>query len=156
VLFCIIDSGLDASHPDLSHATTGGCAEGSGPCRAWDQDLRGHGTHVAGTIAAARNGQGVVGVVAEGARLWMVNLMGTQETFPESDFVPAWDACLAELERLQASVNRDMKMVGASCSAVAGAGCCTPGRNFRASKGAEQGRALARRPRSASCARPGA
>jgi subtilisin family serine protease len=62
-----IDSGLDFTHPDLaanidmarSVSCVGGVANPD-PA-AWNDD-NGHGTHTAGTIAAARNGLGIVGV----------------------------------------------------------------------------------------------
>ena len=62
-----IDTGADFTHPDLapnidfanSVSCIGGVANTSPT--AWKDD-NGHGTHTAGTIAAARNGFGVVGV----------------------------------------------------------------------------------------------
>ena len=75
ILFCVIDSGVDARHPDLAGARLAGCIKGTRGCpHRWDADLSpvggelyGHGTHVTGTIAAARNGRGVVGAAAGGA-----------------------------------------------------------------------------------------
>ena len=62
-----IDTGLDYSHPDLAanvdFANSVGCVSGvpnTDPA-AWMDDY-GHGTHTAGTIAAAKNGIGIVGV----------------------------------------------------------------------------------------------
>src|SRR5882762_1493757 len=67
VLVGDIDTGADYTHPDLNpnidFANSVSCIGGS-PNRepsAWKDD-NGHGTHTAGTIAAARNGIGVVGV----------------------------------------------------------------------------------------------
>jgi subtilisin family serine protease len=67
VLVGDIDTGLDFSHPDLapnvSFANSVSCLGGvanSSPA-AWMDD-NGHGTHTAGTIAAAKNGIGIVGV----------------------------------------------------------------------------------------------
>jgi subtilisin family serine protease len=62
-----IDTGLDYTHPDLavnvdfgkSVSCIGGVPNTSPS--AWNDD-NGHGTHTAGTIAAARNGIGIVGV----------------------------------------------------------------------------------------------
>jgi subtilisin family serine protease len=62
-----IDTGLDYTHPDLApnvdFANSASCISGvpdSSPT-AWNDD-NGHGTHTAGTIAAAKNGLGIVGV----------------------------------------------------------------------------------------------
>jgi subtilisin family serine protease len=62
-----IDTGLDFTHPDLAanvdFADSASCVSGvpdTTPA-AWMDD-NGHGTHTAGTIAAAKNGIGIVGV----------------------------------------------------------------------------------------------
>lgn len=62
----ILDTGIDAGHPDLNVA--GGRNFSGGNWRKW-ADKHGHGTHVAGTVGAIDNTDGVVGV-APGARLW--------------------------------------------------------------------------------------
>lgn len=69
----VIDTGIDLSHPDLvanigSASKT--CVLGTRSAR----DDNGHGTHVAGTIAAANNAIGVVGV-APGATLYAVKVL---------------------------------------------------------------------------------
>jgi subtilisin family serine protease len=78
----VIDGGIDFTHPDLagaidvdascsfiySNTPTAAPAEVSdGDCtnKAAVQDLQGHGTHVATTIAARANGIGIVGVAPE-------------------------------------------------------------------------------------------
>ncbi|WP_170307571.1 S8 family serine peptidase [Janibacter terrae] len=75
----IIDTGVDASHPDiapnfdhkLSRNFTTDMPDVDGPCEVEscvdpaDVDNGGHGTHVAGTVAAAKNGIGVSGVAPD-------------------------------------------------------------------------------------------
>ena len=65
----IIDTGIDTSHADLN--VVGHVRFASGP----NTDCHGHGTHVAGTVAASDNNLDVVGV-APGARLTGVKVLG--------------------------------------------------------------------------------
>ncbi len=61
----IIDSGIDSSHEDLNvDASRGFNAFTNGPDSDILVDNNGHGTHVAGTVAAIDNSVGVVGVAA--------------------------------------------------------------------------------------------
>ncbi len=76
VLVGVIDTGIDGSHPDiapnfnqqLSRNFTTDIPLIDGPCEypscvdPANEDDDGHGTHVAGTIAAALNGLGIAGV----------------------------------------------------------------------------------------------
>ncbi|MGH3707814.1 MAG: S8 family peptidase, partial [Pseudonocardiaceae bacterium] len=80
VLVGVLDSGVDATHPDLAAAVdptrSAGCLSGKpdqSP-RAWSPTTSPHGTHVAGTIAAADDGRGVTGV-APGVRLGSVKVV---------------------------------------------------------------------------------
>jgi subtilisin family serine protease len=72
----IIDTGIDLDHPDLPPVVGGRHFFGFLRVRQDDDydDDNGHGTHVAGTVAALDNGIGVVGV-APGARLWAVKVL---------------------------------------------------------------------------------
>jgi subtilisin family serine protease len=75
----VIDTGIQHDHPDLNVSPEGrNFADGSvdGLATPWDDD-NGHGTHVAGTIAALDNSIGVVGV-APGARLYAVKVLDNQ------------------------------------------------------------------------------
>jgi subtilisin family serine protease len=74
VLVGVLDSGIDNTHPDLvgqvdakaSVSCLGGVPDTA--ASVWANDVIGHGTHVSGIIAAAKNGVGIVGV-APGVRL---------------------------------------------------------------------------------------
>ena len=67
----VIDTGVDLDHPDLNVYTAGAknCSTGTSA-----DDGNGHGSHVAGTIGAIDNANGVVGV-APGARIWPVRVL---------------------------------------------------------------------------------
>ena len=66
VLVGDIDTGIDFTHPDLAAnidvADSVNCVSGTPVQGLAAQDDNGHGTHTAGTIAAASNGIGIVGV----------------------------------------------------------------------------------------------
>lgn len=66
VLVGDIDTGIDFNHPDLKSnidvANSANCVSGAPVAGTAAQDDNGHGTHTAGTIAAASNGVGIVGV----------------------------------------------------------------------------------------------
>ncbi len=94
VLVGILDTGVDASHPDirpnfvksLSRNFTTDMPDIDGPCEdepdqscsdAADTDEGGHGTHVAGTVGAALNGTGIAGVAP---KTGIVNLRAGQDS----------------------------------------------------------------------------
>ena len=64
----VIDTGIDLTHPDLNVVASKSFVSRSA------NDDNGHGTHVAGTIAAKNNSIGVVGVVP-GAPLWGIKVL---------------------------------------------------------------------------------
>ena len=68
----VIDTGIDLDHPDLNVQAGTDCT-GTGS----SDDDEGHGTHVAGTIAASNGGSGVVGV-APGTALYAVKVLNGQ------------------------------------------------------------------------------
>jgi subtilisin family serine protease len=70
---CIIDSGLYTDHEDFAGVSVNGFSSN------WNTDTCGHGTHVAGTIAALFNSLGVVGVTPGGAELYIVKVFDGPE-----------------------------------------------------------------------------
>ncbi len=72
VKVAVVDTGIDAAHPDLAANVAGGF-NAMVATASWADD-HGHGTHVAGTIAAVHNSTGVVGVAPE-ARLYGVKVL---------------------------------------------------------------------------------
>lgn len=66
----VIDTGIDLSHPDLNAVDGTNCVAPGVPAL----DDNGHGSHVAGTIAARNTGSGVVGV-APGTRVYAAKVL---------------------------------------------------------------------------------
>lgn len=87
---CIIDSGLDASNNDFNWgAITGDNDSGTG---SWNVHGGPHGTHVAGTVAAADNGFGVVGM-APGVPLHIIKVFNEAGWGYSSDLAFAAQKC---------------------------------------------------------------
>ncbi|MFE5341334.1 S8 family serine peptidase [Isoptericola sp. NPDC056578] len=81
VLVGVLDSGIDVTHPDLATqvdtAASVNCTAAGRPDTSptgWLPTTSDHGTHVAGTIAAADNGLGIVGV-APGVKMASVKVV---------------------------------------------------------------------------------
>jgi subtilisin len=60
VTIAILDTGIDRDHPELQQNIAGGYCTVRGETSY--EDDNGHGTHIAGIIAAADNNQGIIGV----------------------------------------------------------------------------------------------
>lgn len=69
ITVCVIDSGVHSAHADFQGVNLVG-----GHPASWGTDTCGHGSHVTGTIAAADNGTGVVGVNTGGINIFTVKV----------------------------------------------------------------------------------
>lgn len=86
----IIDTGIDLDHPDLNVDTGRSVNFVSKGKDTGPEDLNGHGTHVAGTIAAENDGAGVVGV-APGAPVVAVRVLDRNGSGSWSDVLAGID-----------------------------------------------------------------
>lgn len=87
----VIDSGIDLDHPDLNVDTDNSeVFVSSGPGSDTPDDGNGHGTHVAGTIAAIDNDRDVVGVAA-GANVVAVKVLDDRGSGAYSDVISGID-----------------------------------------------------------------
>jgi subtilisin len=110
-----IDTGIDIDHPDLNVVGGMNCSTG----RSFD-DSNGHGSHVAGTIAAKDDAQGVVGV-APGARLHAVRVLNPPGSGSFSSVI-----CGIDWVTASASVIEVASMsLGGTGSEPSGGGCNT-------------------------------
>lgn len=94
----VIDSGVFAGHEDLQGvALTGEPDFGGADQRTWYRDHLSHGTHVVGTIAAANNSLGVLGVSPGQVAVHMVKVFGdTGNWIYSSDLLAACRAAQAK------------------------------------------------------------
>jgi len=94
----VIDTGIDLKNPDLNAVEGTNCMTPG----ASAQDDHGHGTHVAGTIAAGNGGSGVVGV-APGAKLYAVKVLGSTGAGTVSSLICGidWVAANAQADNIK-------------------------------------------------------
>ncbi len=91
VKVAVIDSGIDGSHPNLGNNLKGGINLVDPGASYYDDN--GHGTHVAGTIAAANIGRGIIGVAPE-AELYAVKVLDQWGEGTILNAINAIDWCL--------------------------------------------------------------
>jgi subtilisin family serine protease len=90
---CIIDSGYDLGHEDLPGNNVNGHNDPGGSGN-WYEDTNSHGTHVAGTIAAVDNSEGVVGVMRnENVNLFIVKVFDADGWAYSSSLIDAGMKC---------------------------------------------------------------
>ncbi|MBS0207792.1 MAG: S8 family peptidase [Planctomycetes bacterium] len=93
VRVAVLDTGIDATHPDLAAAIDATADFTGSPVGA--NDRQGHGTHTAGTIAARRNGRGVVGVAPE-CRLLVGKVLGDDGSGSDQSVAAGIDWAVAQ------------------------------------------------------------
>lgn len=93
VTVAVLDTGCDCDHPDMVGAVV--ASKDFTRSRSGCVDVQGHGTHVAGTIAARQNGKGTVGVAPEcGIRVYKV--LNDQGWGTDTDIAAGIDAAVAD------------------------------------------------------------
>lgn len=87
----VIDTGVDFSHPDLRHSLARGINLLNRSMLPHDDN--GHGTHIAGTIAAANQVQGMIGI-APRAQIYPVKAFDNNGSAFVSDIILGIDWCV--------------------------------------------------------------
>jgi serine protease len=93
----VLDTGIDYTHPELAPQYAGGwnaITKTNDP-----MDNNGHGTHCAGTIGAADNGLGVIGVAPK-VRLWAVKVLDAKGSGTSESVIKGIDWVLARKQEL--------------------------------------------------------
>ncbi len=125
----VVDTGIDKDHPDLAANIAGGVNFVAKSPRKppdadkWDDD-NGHGTYVAGIIAAQNNDIGVVGVAPE-ARLWAVKVLDRSGSGYVSDVIDALGWCAdtgVEIANMSLGTDSDVEALCEACAAARAAG----------------------------------
>jgi subtilisin family serine protease len=96
VTVAVVDSGVDYTHPDLSGSVIWGANFTYGSERygvATADDNSGHGTAVAGIVAAKDNNRGIVGIVP-GVRLYAIKVLRANSVGTISSLIKGIDAAV--------------------------------------------------------------
>jgi subtilisin family serine protease len=109
----IIDTGIDLDHPDLNVIFDKNfCGFLLCPFVTSGNDDHGHGSHVAGIVAALDNDTGVVGI-APGARLWALKSLNSFGMGSLSDIIKAIDFVTENADHIDV-VNMSLGVQGTS------------------------------------------
>jgi subtilisin family serine protease len=97
----IIDTGIDLDHPELNVVFDQNfCSFFLCPFVSTGNDDHGHGSHVAGIVAALDNDSGVVGI-APGARLWALKALNFLGMGSLSDIIKAIDFVTENADQIE-------------------------------------------------------
>jgi len=102
----ILDTGIDLANTDLNAANGKNCISATKSAN----DDNGHGTHVAGIVAARNNGSGVAGV-APGTKLYSVKVLNARGSGTLSQILCGIDWVTANADALNIKV-ANMSLVG--------------------------------------------
>ena len=107
VKVALIDTGIDSTHPDLRRNVIGGYnAMAEQDPRNWRDD-NGHGTHVAGTLAAKLDKQGVIGV-APSLRIYALKALDQDGKGRTSDVINALQRVPRDVRIIAGSFGTDL------------------------------------------------
>ena len=114
----VLDTGIDYKHPDLDDNCYGG-VNVINPRKSYKDD-NGHGTHVAGIIAAENNGIGVVGVAPD-ASLYGVKALDRNGSGWLSDIIAGLEWCVnnrMDVVNMSLGTNSDIQALHDACDAA--------------------------------------
>ena len=129
VAVAVLDTGIDRDHPDLAANIAGGVNFVSKPPwkpvdpSKWDDD-NGHGTHVAGIIAALDNDIGVIGVAPE-ADLYALKVLDKTGSGYISQIIAGLEWCIAngiDVANMSLGTDADIQSFHDACDEAAAAG----------------------------------
>jgi subtilisin len=113
VAVAVLDTGIDLRHPDLNVLGGKNCSTGKSY-----NDGNGHGTHVAGTIGAKDDANGVVGI-APGVPLYAVRVLNNQGS-------GSWSSIICGIDWVTANAaSRGIKVVNMSLGGSGSDGSCS-------------------------------
>lgn len=118
----IVDTGIDVDHPDLVDNLAGGINI-INPRKHYDDD-NGHGTHVAGTVAAVDNTIGVIGVATRAA-LYGVKVLDRNGMGWLSDVIAGLEWCInngMDVVNMSLGTSSDIQTFHEAVTAVYNAG----------------------------------